>query len=52
MFLERHPDFEETALPDSIPEKYRKQKGRGLQLMENRDGVEGFYLIRMRKKDD
>ena len=51
-FLERHPEFEETALPESIPESYRKRKGRGLQLLEHRDGLEGFYLIRMRRKDD
>ena len=51
-FLERHPEFEETALPDSIPERYRSSRERGLQLLEHRDGVEGFYLIRMRRKDD
>ena len=51
-FLERHPEFEETDLPDSIPEKYRKHRKRGLQLLEYRDGLEGFYVIRMRKKND
>ena len=51
-FLERHPEFEETMLPESIPEKYRSKKGRGLQLLEHRDGLEGFYLIKMRKKND
>ena len=51
-FLERHPEFEETELPESIPEQYRKRKGTGLQLLEYRDGLEGFYLIRMRRKDD
>lgn len=51
-FLTRHPEFEETELPDTIPEKYLRHKGRGLQLLEHRDGMEGFYLIRMRKKDD
>ena len=49
-FLERHPEFEETDLPDEIPERYRKLKSRGLQLFEYRDGMEGFYLIKMRKK--
>ena len=39
-------------VPESIPESYRKRKGRGLQLLEHRDGLEGFYLIRMRRKDD
>ncbi len=51
-FLKRHPEFAETNLPDTIPEKYRQRKGRGLQLLEHRDGLEGFYLIRMRKNDD
>ena len=51
-FLQRHPEFVETDLPDSIPEKYRARRARGLQLLEYRDGLEGFYLIRMRKKDD
>ena len=51
-FLERHPDFEETELPESIPEKYRRHDGVGLQLLEHRDGLEGFYLIRMRRKND
>jgi len=51
-FLQRHPEFEEAELPETIPERYRKQKKRGLQLLEYRDGVEGFYLIRLRKKYD
>ena len=51
-FLEKHPEFSETDLPICIPEKYRKRKRRGIQLLEHRDGMEGFYLIRMRKKDD
>ena len=50
--LWKHPEFEEIPLPESIPEKYRKREGTGLQLLEHRDGLEGFYLIRMRKKDD
>ena len=48
-FLQRHPEFKEIELPETIPEKYRKQRRRGLQLLEHRDGVEGFYVIRMRK---
>ena len=51
-FLSRHPEFEETALPDTIPERIRNRQGRGVQLFEHRDGLEGFYLIRMRKKND
>lgn len=51
-FLERHPEFEEVPLPAAVPEKYRNREGRGLQLLEHRDGLEGFYLIRMRRKYD
>lgn len=51
-FLQRHPEFEEVPLPDTVPERFRRYAGRGLQLLEYRDGIEGFYLIRMRKKDD
>jgi 16S rRNA (cytosine967-C5)-methyltransferase len=51
-FLERHPEFEKTALPMSVPEKYRSRYSMGLQLLDHRDGLEGFYLIRMRRKDD
>ena len=51
-FLARHPDFEETELPDTIPEMYRRMRKTGLQLLEYRDGMEGFYLIRMRRKND
>ena len=40
------------SLPPSVPEKYRNRGSRGLQLLEHRDGLEGFYLIRMRRKYD
>ena len=51
-FLQRHPEFEEVDLPVTIPGRYREKKQRGLQLLEYRDGVEGFYMIKMRKKYD
>ena len=51
-FLQRHPEFEAIELPQEVPEKYRMAGKRGLQLLEHRDGIEGFYLIRMRRKDD
>ena len=49
-FLARHPDFEAVALPDTIPEEFRRNESVGLQLLPHRDGVEGFYICRMRKK--
>ena len=50
-FLQRHPEFEAQELPATIPEKYRKHRKNGLQLLTYRDGVEGFYLCRMKRKD-
>ena len=50
-FLARHPEFEAEKLPETIPEEYRKHQGLGLQLLPHRDGVEGFYMIRMRRKE-
>ncbi len=52
LFLKKHPEFEEIELPSAIPERFRIHRKRGLQLLEYRDGLEGFYLIRMRRKDD
>ena len=49
-FLERHPEFEATALPDTVPQRFRRYSGTGLQLLSYRDGVEGFYICRMRRK--
>ena len=51
-FLERHPEFEAIPLPETIPEKYRRYERLGLQLLEERDGVEGFYISRLRRKDE
>ena len=50
-FLARHPEFEACELPASIPERFRRYRKNGLQLLEHRDGVEGFYLCRMKRKD-
>ena len=51
-FLERHPEFEAEKLPETIPARFREHEGLGLQLMPHRDGVEGFYLCRMRRKEN
>ena len=49
-FLGRHPEFEACELPESIPERFRKYRKAGLQLLTYRDGLEGFYLCRMKRK--
>ena len=51
-FLERHPEFEAEKLPETIPEKFRRYEQLGLQLLPHRDGTEGFYICRMRRKED
>lgn len=49
-FLQRHPEYSIEALPASFPEALRQQEGPlGLQLLGNRDDVEGFYMARLRK---
>ena len=50
-FLERHPEFRAEKLPESIPQAFRQHEELGLQLLPNRDGVEGFYICRMKKQE-
>ncbi len=49
-FLARHPEFERLPLPETVPEVFRQREEIGLQLLEHRDGVEGFYICRMKRK--
>ena len=49
-FLERHPEFELTKLPESIPAEFRQHEDVGLQLLPSRDGVEGFYICRFKRR--
>lgn len=49
-FLERHPGFALEPLPLSFPEELRRrQTPNGLQLLGCRDGVEGFFIARMKR---
>ena len=49
-FLARHPEFELLSLPETIPASVRQYETTGLQLLPQRDGIEGFYMCRMRRK--
>ena len=49
-FLTRHPEFELMKLPETIPAEFRQHEETGLQLLPSRDGVEGFYICRFRRK--
>lgn len=48
-FLEKHPEFRVEKLPDEIPEKVRRYETTGLQILPHRDGMEGFYICRMKR---
>ena len=51
LFLREHPDFHIDALPEEIPASLRAQAGAfGLQLLPHRDGVEGFFVARMKRE--
>lgn len=49
-FLQAHPNFTLEPLPTSFPEELRaRHTPCGLQLLDCRDGVEGFFIARMRR---
>ena len=50
-FLERHPDFSLEKDVSWLPEELRGKMQDGmLQLLPARDGVEGFFIARMRRR--
>jgi 16S rRNA (cytosine967-C5)-methyltransferase len=46
-FLTRHPEFEPDPLPPEVGEPL---PGRGLQLLPDRDGTDGFFVARVRRQ--
>ena len=49
-FLSAHPDFELSPLPESFDDKFKAHYTEcGLQLLPHRDGVEGFFIARLRR---
>ena len=49
-FLEDHSDFVPDMLPEEIPGHLRELAGEyGLQLLPHRDGMEGFFVARMKR---
>jgi 16S rRNA (cytosine967-C5)-methyltransferase len=49
-FLSSHPDFALSPLPESFEDCFKAQyTDCGLQLLPHRDGVEGFFIARMRR---
>ena len=50
-FLEKHPEFEPDNDVRWLPEGLRAGCERGmLQLLPCRDGLDGFFIARMRRK--
>ncbi|MBR0228589.1 MAG: 16S rRNA (cytosine(967)-C(5))-methyltransferase RsmB [Clostridia bacterium] len=50
-FLASHPDFALAPLPASFDERFKAHYTEtGLQLLSHRDGVEGFFIARLRRK--
>lgn len=51
LFLSANPDFVLDEMPLDFPEEYKAHYGEfGVQLLPHRDGVEGFFIARMRRK--
>ena len=51
-FLKKHPEFRLDALPGGIGERFAAgMTDAGLQLLPHRDGVEGFFIARMKKTE-
>lgn len=49
-FLRRHSEFEIVPLPEDFPAALRARYDEtGLQLLPHRDGVEGFFIARLRR---
>ena len=50
-FLEKHPEFEPETDAGYLPESLRCRAQDGMaQLLSHRDGVEGFFIARMRRR--
>ncbi len=50
-FLSAHPDFALASLPADFDERFKAlYTDTGLQLLPHRDGVEGFFIARLRRK--
>ncbi len=50
-FLKEHDEFAIDALPETIPASLRAHcTPYGLQLLPSRDGVEGFFVARMKRR--
>lgn len=52
-FLQKHPEFALEGLAERMPEALRERVEQGqLQLLPYRDGIDGFYIARMVRKEE
>ena len=52
-FIERHPEFEMDENVNYLPEVLRPHAESGMiSILPNRDGMEGFFIARMRRRED
>jgi len=49
-FLRGHPDFVAEELPATHPELGRPAAAAHLQLLPHRDGTDGFFIARLRRR--
>ena len=50
-FLDAHPEYEPYPMGDLLPEAIRgKETAEGLQLLAHQDGMDGFFIARLRRK--
>ncbi len=50
LFLSSHPEFVLDDMPEAFPDKFKANRGEyGLQLLPHQDGVEGFFISRMKR---
>ena len=53
VFLKKHPEFEADTDAKWLPEALRNGYANGMiQLLPSRDGVDGFFIARLRRKAD
>ena len=49
LFLKNHPEFRMDALPESFGPLRENAGERGLQILPWRDGIDGFFIARMKR---
>ena len=49
-FLKNHPEFKLAPLPECFPESIKARYGEtGVQILPHLDGLEGFFIARLKR---